>query len=93
MAYQALYRKWRPSTFDKVCGQAEVVKMLRAQMESGKISHAYLLCGTRGTGKTTIAKILAKAVNCPSLKDGNPCGVCESCTDGFVLKKKGREKT
>lgn len=80
MGYQALYRKWRPATFDEVCGQAEVVKMLRAQMESGKISHAYLLCGTRGTGKTTIAKILAKAVNCPSLKDGNPCGVCDSCT-------------
>ncbi len=77
--YQALYRKWRPKNFAEVSGQTEVIQMLRSQMKSGRISHAYLLCGTRGTGKTTVAKILAKAVNCPNLHEGDPCGVCEMC--------------
>ncbi len=77
--YQALYRKWRPATFDEMCGQSHIIDILKRQCETNKVSHAYLFCGTRGTGKTSAAKILAKAVNCLSPKGGNPCGECESC--------------
>ena len=77
--YQALYRKWRPSIFDDVVGEEHVTSILKSEVASGKISHAYLFCGPRGTGKTTCAKIIAKAVNCEHPVDGNPCGVCPSC--------------
>jgi len=77
--HQALYRKWRPQTFDDVCGQEHITSILRYETEHGAFNHAYLFCGSRGTGKTTCAKILAKAVNCESPVNGNPCGVCESC--------------
>ncbi len=77
--YQVLYRKWRPKTFDDVCGQPQVTETVKSQLKNGRISHAYLFTGSRGTGKTTCAKILAKAVNCLNLKDGNPCGECEIC--------------
>ena len=79
MSYTALYRKFRPDTFDEVKGQVPIVTTLRNQVRASRMSHAYLFCGTRGTGKTTIAKILAKAVNCESPVDGNPCGVCPMC--------------
>ncbi len=79
MSYTALYRKFRPDTFDEVKGQVPIVTTLRNQVKASRMSHAYLFCGTRGTGKTTIAKILAKAVNCESPVDGNPCGVCPMC--------------
>ncbi len=79
--YQALYRKWRPKIFDDVVGQEHVTKTLKNEIESGKISHAYLFIGSRGTGKTSCAKIFAKAVNCLSPADGNPCGKCEMCTE------------
>ena len=77
--YQALYRKYRPQTFSDVVGQKSVTDTLRAQLETGKLSHAYLFTGTRGTGKTTCAKILARAVNCEHPVDGNPCGTCAAC--------------
>ena len=79
MAYTALYRKWRPGTFEDVKGQDHIVTTLKNQIKTGRIGHAYLFCGTRGTGKTTIAKILAKAVNCEHPEDGNPCGECAAC--------------
>lgn len=77
--HQALYRKWRPQSFSDVCGQDHITSILKYQIDSRKFSHAYLFCGSRGTGKTTCAKIFAKAVNCLSPKDGNPCGECENC--------------
>lgn len=77
--YTALYRKWRPKKFEDVYGQEQVTATLKNELENNKISHAYLLCGTRGTGKTSIARLLAKAVNCSSLVDYNPCGSCNSC--------------
>ena len=77
--YQALYRKYRPQTFSDVVGQKGVTDSLRAQLETGKLSHAYLFTGTRGTGKTSCAKILAKAVNCLDPQDGNPCNCCAAC--------------
>ncbi len=77
--YQALYRKWRSCTFDEVVGQEHITTILKNQSAENKVSHAYLFCGTRGTGKTSCAKILAKAVNCLNPKDGNPCCECEAC--------------
>ena len=77
--YQALYRKWRPKNFNDVYGQPHVTRTLQSQLESGRISHAYLFTGSRGTGKTTCAKILSKAVNCLNPIDGNPCNECEIC--------------
>ena len=77
--YQALYRKWRPKTFADVIGQEHITETLRRQVAEGRTSHAYLFTGTRGTGKTTCAKILAKAVNCESPENGDPCGKCPAC--------------
>ena len=77
--YKALYRKWRPTDFDDVCGQDRITDVLKYEVSSGKISHAYLFCGSRGTGKTSCAKILAKAVNCENPRNGNPCNECEAC--------------
>ena len=77
--HQALYRKWRPQTFDDVCGQEHITSILKYETQNSKFSHAYLFCGSRGTGKTTCAKILSKAVNCESPVNGNPCNCCPSC--------------
>ncbi len=79
MAYQALYRQWRPVDFNAMVGQEAIVATLRNQVASGRIAHAYLFCGSRGTGKTSTAKIMARAVNCEHPDHGNPCGSCESC--------------
>ncbi len=79
MAYQALYRKYRPETFSDVVGQEHITEILKKELEDNKTVHAYLFTGTRGTGKTSCAKILAKAVNCTSLKNGDPCGECDMC--------------
>ena len=79
MGYMALYRKWRPSDFDEVKGQDAIVQTLRNQIIYNRIGHAYLFCGTRGTGKTSIAKLFAKAVNCEHPINGNPCNACPSC--------------
>jgi len=79
--HQALYRKWRPQSFSDVVGQDHITSVLRYEVKNNLVSHAYLFCGSRGTGKTTCAKILAKAVNCLSPVDGNPCGVCNSCKE------------
>ena len=79
MEYQALYRQFRPETFDDVVGQEHIVRALSNQIESGKLSHAYLFCGTRGTGKTTTARILSRAVNCECRTGANPCNRCDAC--------------
>ena len=79
MAYQALYRQWRPVNFAQMVGQENIVKTLRNQVASGRIAHAYLFCGSRGTGKTSTAKILSRAFNCEHPDHGDPCGECESC--------------
>ena len=79
MAYQALYRKYRPETFSQVVGQEHITETLKNELANGKIFHAYLFTGTRGTGKTSCAKILAKAVNCLNMQNGDPCGECEAC--------------
>ena len=80
MAYRAIYRKWRPVTFEDVVGQAHITDTLKTELVTGKTAHAYLFCGTRGTGKTTTAKILSRAVNCENpLPDGNPCNECSAC--------------
>ena len=86
--YQALYRKWRPMTFDDVVGQNHITETLKHELASEKIGHAYLFCGTRGTGKTTTAKIFSRAVNCENPKDGEPCKVCDTCKgiiDGRIM--------
>ena len=86
--YQALYRKWRPKTFSEVVGQAHITSTLQRQVAEGRVGHAYLFTGTRGTGKTTCARILAKAVNCENPVDGNPCGKCAACrgiAEGSVM--------
>lgn len=79
MAYLAFYRMFRPDTLDKVVRQEHIVKILKNQIESGKIGHAYLFCGPRGTGKTSVAKIFARAINCESPVNGSPCGKCATC--------------
>ena len=79
--YQVLYRKWRPEKFSDVSGQPQVTTTLKNEIKNGRINHAYLFTGSRGTGKTTCAKILAKAVNCLDSHDGEPCGKCENCVD------------
>ncbi len=79
MSYTALYRKFRPSTFEDVKGQDHIVTTLKNQIRADRIGHAYLFCGTRGTGKTTVAKILARAVNCEHPVDGSPCNECPTC--------------
>lgn len=86
--YQVLYRKWRPQTFSDVSGQEHITTTLKNELVEGRLNHAYLFTGSRGTGKTTCAKILAKAVNCLDIQNGNPCGECEICRgidDGSVL--------
>ena len=86
--YRVLYRKWRPQTFDDVAGQEHISSTLKKELISGRLNHAYLFTGSRGTGKTTCAKILAKAANCLDLQNGNPCGKCEICRgidNGSVL--------
>ena len=79
MSYTALYRKFRPDEFEDVKGQDAIVRTLKNQINADRIGHAYLFCGTRGTGKTTVAKIFAKAVNCEHPVDGSPCGECAMC--------------
>ncbi len=79
MAYQALYRRYRPQFFEDFVGQEAVIRTLRSQVENGRIAHAYLFCGTRGTGKTSAAKVFARAINCETPQDGDPCGVCPTC--------------
>ena len=79
MAYQALYRKYRPQTFSEVVGQEHITETLKNQLRDRKTVHAYLFTGTRGTGKTSCAKILAKAVNCLNSENGDPCLECDSC--------------
>ena len=77
--YLSLYRKWRPRIFDEISGQEHITAILKKQCQNNRVSHAYLFCGTRGTGKTSTAKILAKAVNCEHPINGNPCNECSAC--------------
>ena len=77
--HRALYRKYRPMVFEDVVGQEHITRVLSYEVENHRVSHAYLFCGSRGIGKTTCAKILAKAVNCASPQNGSPCGECEYC--------------
>ena len=79
MAYVALYRKYRPRRFADMVGQEHITRVLKRQIETGQTAHAYLFCGARGTGKTSAAKILARAMNCLNPVDGEPCGTCEMC--------------
>ena len=79
MSYTALYRKFRPDNFNGIVGQKHIVKTIKNQILTNRVSHAYLFCGTRGTGKTSTAKIVARAINCLSPKEGNPCNKCELC--------------
>ncbi|MCD6217095.1 ATP-binding protein, partial [bacterium] len=79
MAYLALYRKYRPELFSEVIGQEHVKRTLKNAIKLDQISHAYLFSGPRGTGKTTVARIMARAVNCTDLQDGEPCGKCDNC--------------
>ena len=86
--YRVLYRKYRPKTFSEVSGQPQVTVTLKNELKADRIAHAYLFTGSRGTGKTSCAKILAKAVNCLDLQDGDPCGKCAACRgldDGSIL--------
>ena len=88
MAYQALYRKWRPTVFDDVVGQKHITQTLKNEIMTGRTAHAYLFTGIRGTGKTSTAKIFSRAINCINSKDGNPCNECEICRgilDGSIL--------
>ena len=79
MEYIALYRRYRPKSFSEVVGQNNIITILTNQISTEKITHAYLFCGTRGTGKTSAAKIFAKAVNCENHKNGEPCHICNTC--------------
>ena len=79
MTYLALYRKWRPQTFGEIIGQEHITRTLKNAVESGRTGHAYLFCGTRGTGKTTTAKVLAKALNCTERAGAEPCNRCAVC--------------
>ena len=79
MAYRALYREWRPKDFSHVVGQSAIIDTLRNQVIAKRIAHAYLFCGSRGTGKTSTAKILARAINCLNPQNGDPCGECDNC--------------
>ncbi len=91
MAHQAIYRKWRPTVFDDIVGQRHITQTLKNQIINNKISHAYLFCGTRGTGKTSCAKVLSRAVNCLNPKNGNPCNECDVCRgilDGSIMDVK-----
>ena len=86
--YMALYRKWRPSVFADVIGQEHITKVLQSEVMQGSVSHAYLFCGSRGTGKTTCAKILARAISCENPQNGDPCGECACCKaaeNSFVI--------
>lgn len=88
MEYQALYRRWRPLTFDDVVGQKHATQTIKNEVASGNVGHAFLFCGSRGTGKTSTARILSRAINCTNNVDGNPCNECESCKgilDGSIM--------